>query len=139
VFTHLTEDQAVQYLAEVARVLAPGGTFHSTWFLFDKANGFPMMTDAQNALYVGYVDPSAAVIFDRAWLRKAASEVGLTIYRVWPVVPAARGFQWHLLMCERGRRPQVDWPPDDRPPGAWNRPPEMPREPEHIGLDDAVP
>jgi SAM-dependent methyltransferase len=134
VFTHLTEDQAFQYLAEVARVLAPGGVFHSTWFLFDKADGFPMMTDAQNALYVGYVDPSAAVIYDRTWLRNAATEFGLCIYRAWPVVPAARGFQWHMLMCEAGRRPSAPWPADERPSGTWNRPPDMPQTPGQIGL-----
>jgi SAM-dependent methyltransferase len=134
VFTHLTEDQAIQYLAEVARVLATEGVFHSTWFLFDKTDGFPMMTDAQNALYVGFVDPSAAVIFDRGWLREAAEQFGLSIYRVWPVVPAARGFQWHVLMGESGRRPAVEWPSDDRPVGTWNRPPDMPSQPEQIGL-----
>ena len=134
VFTHLTEEQAVQYLAEVKRILAPGGEFHSTWFLFDKSDGFPMMTDAQNALYVGHVDPSAAVIYDRTWLREAAAAAGLTIYKAWPVVPAARGFQWHVLMCVSGRKPAVDWPRDPRPAGAWNRPPDMPRDPNQIGV-----
>ena len=134
VFTHLTEDQTVQYLAEVKRILAPSGEFHSTWFLFDKSDGFPMMTDAQNALYVAVVDPSAAVIYDRSWLRRAAEAVGLVIYKVWPVVPAARGFQWHVLMCESGRRPAMEWPAETRPAGTWNRPPDMPRQPTQIGL-----
>ena len=134
VFTHLTEDQAVQYLAEAARILAAGGVFHSTWFLFDKSDGFPMMTEAQNALYVGYVDPSAAVIYDRAWLATTSANVGLTITSVWPVTPAARGFQWHILMCHSNGRPAAEWPSDTRPAGAWNRPPDLPPAPEHIGL-----
>jgi SAM-dependent methyltransferase len=133
VFTHLSEDQAVHYLREVARILAPGGVVHTTWFLFDKADGFPMMTADQNALYVSHLDPSAAVLFDRTWLRAATEAVGLGIYSVWPVRPAARGFQWHLLMAELGTRPAVPWPSDDRGTG-WNRPPDMPAEPERIGL-----
>jgi SAM-dependent methyltransferase len=134
VFTHLTQDQTVHYLAEVARTLAPGGVFHSTWFLFDKTDGFPMMTEDQNALYVSYIDPSSAVAYDRAWLRNVAAAVGLSIYAVWPVVPAARGFQWHLLMAAAEERTQVPWPVDQRPPAGWNRPPDMPLEPDRIGL-----
>ena len=133
VFTHLNEGQTVHYLGEVARILAPGGVFHSTWFLFDKADGFPMMTDSQNALYVSHLDPSAAVIYDRPWLRQAAARVGLVIYQVWPVRPAARGFQWHLLMAADDGRPAAAWPVDDRGAGR-NQPPAMPDEPDRIGL-----
>lgn len=137
VFTHLTEEQAVHYLREATRILAPGGVFHSTWFLFDKADGFPMMTDSQNALYVSHLDPSAAVIYDRAWLAATASANGLAIDRVWPVRPAARGFQWHVLMAQADGRAHAAWPTDDRPgrPGGWNQPPSLPEQPERIGLD----
>jgi SAM-dependent methyltransferase len=135
VFTHLTEEQAAFYLSEAARILAPGGAFHSTWFLFDKSDGFPMMTPTQNALYVSYIDPSSAVVFDRTWLRQTACAVGLTIYRVWPVVPAARGFQWHVLMARAADgRPPMDWPRDERPAGAFHCPPDMPRQPDRVGL-----
>src|SRR5215210_1252204 len=51
VFTHLTQGQAPFYLREVARVLAPEGFFHSTWFLFDKRE-FPMLQEETSALYV---------------------------------------------------------------------------------------
>ena len=64
VFTHLAEDQAEYYLSEVSRILAHNGIFQSTWFLFDK-DGFPMMQEFQNALYINEMDPSNAVIFDR--------------------------------------------------------------------------
>jgi SAM-dependent methyltransferase len=133
VFTHLNEGQAVHYLREAARILAPGGVFHSTWFLFDKSDGFPMMTDNQNVLYVSDLDPSAAAIFDRSWVRKTAAGAGLVIYSVWPVRPAARGFQWHVLMAEADGRAPAPWPADHRGAG-WNRPPNMPDEPERIGL-----
>jgi SAM-dependent methyltransferase len=136
VFTHLTEEQTVQYLAEAVRVLAPGGVIHSTWFLFDKSDGFPMMTQNQNALYVSHIDPSAAVLYDRSWLRDTAAGLGLEIYRVWPVVPAARGFQWHVLMASANQeQPAAAWPADDRPAGSWNRPPDLPERPTQIGLD----
>lgn len=136
VFTHLVEEQALQYLHEVARILAPHGVFHSTWFLFNKFDGFPMMTESQNALYVSHRDPSAAVVYDRSWLRDTVASAGLAIYRVWPVRPAARGFQWHVLMSHADSRDPFDWPEDDRPPGAgWNRPPSLPQEPAHVGLD----
>jgi SAM-dependent methyltransferase len=133
VFTHLNEGQAVHYLHELARVLAPGGVFHSTWFLFDKSDGFPMMTEGQNVLYVSDLDPSAAAIFDRSWVRTTAAEVGLVIYQVWPVRPAARGFQWHVLMAHADGRAAAPWSVDDRGAGN-NQPPNMPDQPERIGL-----
>jgi len=134
VFTHLNEGQAVHYLQEVARILAPGGVFHSTWFLFDKYDGFPMMTDSQNVLYVSDLDPSAAAIFDRSWVRRTAADAGLVIYQVWPVRPAARGFQWHVLMAQADGRVAARWPADDREQG-WNQPPAMPEGPARIGLN----
>jgi SAM-dependent methyltransferase len=117
VFPHLSEEQATYYLREVARILAPGGVFHSTWFLFDKRDGFPMLHERQNALYASDAEPTAAVIFDRAWVRRMAAQSGLVIYRVWPVLPAPRGFQWHVLMAAAGSgRDAAAWPSDDRPP-----------------------
>ena len=40
VFTHLTEQQAVYYMREAARILAPDGVLHASFFLIDKAK-FP--------------------------------------------------------------------------------------------------
>ena len=48
---------------------------HASWFLFDKAD-HPMMDDSSNALYVSYTDPSAAVIFDRKWVRERQGRWG---------------------------------------------------------------
>src|SRR3954470_8669207 len=78
VFTHLTQREAEFYLDEVRRILAPDGVFHSTWFLFDKRE-FPMLQRNASGLYVSYEQPSAAVLFDRAWLQDWASQAGLVI------------------------------------------------------------
>ena len=132
VFTHLTEEQIAFYLRECARVLRPQGILHSSWFLFDKRN-FPVLQEANNALYVHYLDPTAAVLFDRQWVRDTARESGLTIFRVVP--PGIRGYQWALLMAPAGAgRPEVEIPEDDAPHGSVRLP--MPRRnPEEIGQD----
>jgi SAM-dependent methyltransferase len=115
VFTHLLEDAAEHYLRECARILASDGIFHSTWFLFDKS-GFPMMQEFQNALFINDVDLTNAVIFDKAWLRRTASEAGLVITRAIP--PTVRGFGWIMLMVpQQPGLSHVDFPPDEAPVG----------------------
>jgi SAM-dependent methyltransferase len=114
VFTHLTQEQAEYYLRECARVLLPTGVLHASWFLFDKAD-HPMMDESNNALYVSYVDPSAAVIFDRTWLRNATRALGLKIFKVIP--PGIRGYQWSLLMTPNPAATEVELPPDAAPRG----------------------
>lgn len=114
VFTHLTERQAEYYLRECARVLRPDGVLHASWFLFDKAD-HPMMDDSSNALYVSYTDPSAAVMFDRKWVRDTAKAMGLTIFQV--IAPTIRGYQWLVLMTRRKDVPELDLPPDNAPRG----------------------
>jgi SAM-dependent methyltransferase len=131
VFTHLTESQAEHYFAEVARILDPSGYFHATWFLFEKRE-YPMLTELQNALYTNEYDLSAAVIFDRGWLRQTAANVGLTIVDVVP--PAIRNFHWRVIM--QSARPglgETEFPPDEAPPGAAP-PPAMPMDAGRIGL-----
>ncbi len=117
VFTHLTESQAAYYLRECARVLHPEGVLHASWFLFDKAD-HPMMDESSNALYVSYADPSAAVIFDRKWVRDTARALGLTIYHV--IAPGIRGHQWIVLMTRRTDLPEVELPEDKAPRGVVN-------------------
>ncbi len=75
--------------------LASSGIFHSTWFLFDKRD-FPVLQTNNAALYVDYVDPGAAVLFDRAWVISRARAVGLMLTDVVP--PSIRGYQWTLVM-----------------------------------------
>jgi SAM-dependent methyltransferase len=120
VFTHLAEAQAEWYLDEVARVLAPDGILMATWFLFDKVT-FPFMQEFQNALYINEIDPTNAVVFDRAWLRAALAHRGLVIDRAAP--PEVRGFAYVLRI--RRIAPgveEVELPEDDAPVGLM-RPP----------------
>jgi len=77
-----------------------------------------MMDDGFNALYVSYVDPSAAVLFDRKWVRDTARTMGLTIYHVVP--PGIRGYQWLVLMTRRFDVPELELPPDTAPRGVVN-------------------
>ena len=93
VFTHLLQDEIGYYLKELARILRPGGTIRSTWFLFDKRY-FPMMQDFQNALYINTSNPTNAVIVDRHWLVGQLGEAGLTVANVIPLL--YQGYQWTL-------------------------------------------
>jgi hypothetical protein len=131
VFTHVTEQHAGRYLQELRRVLRADGVIVSTWFLFDKRE-FPMMQPFQNALFVNDVNPTNAVIFDRAWLYNTARDAGLIVTRADP--PTLRGFQWriHLRPAESGI-PPVELPDDTAPYGAWTGPPLHP-DAHRIGL-----
>jgi hypothetical protein len=131
VFTHLTETQAVQYLHEVRRILRPGGILLSTWFLLDKRD-FPMLQAHANALYTSYIDPSAAVIFDRTWIRQIAAEAQLTMVSITP--PDIRGFQWRILMApKQDEVVEAVFPEDDAPRGSM---PLLvtPENPDKVGL-----
>lgn len=114
VFTHLVQPQVDHYLSEVARVLAPGGVFQSTWFLFDE-RAFPMMQDFQHALYADAEDPTGAAMFDRRWVQERIREAGLSIYDATP--PVVRGFQWILRMRHAGEAPEIELPADEAPAG----------------------
>lgn len=123
VFTHLTEDVASFYFSELARVLHPNGIAITTWFLFDKSE-FPMMQQFKNALYIDYIDPTSAVIFDKDWLKRSATQNGLVINQVIP--PAIRGFHWKVYFTKAtpGRRHAEI--PEDRAPLGIYRPPVTP-------------
>jgi SAM-dependent methyltransferase len=129
VFTHLVQNQAEQYLNEVARVLAPGGVMISTWFLFEKAY-FPMMQEFQHALYINPIDPTNAVIFDREWLLTALDQRGLRIRAA--TLPGLRGYQWKLEI-EPGRG-SVPLGPDEAPFGRLPPPLGSP-DASRLGLD----
>jgi SAM-dependent methyltransferase len=132
VFTHLVQTQAEHYLREVARILRPGGIFHSTWFLFEKSE-FPMLSSIQNALYTNEHDLSSAVLFDREWLRATVRDAGLTIVEVIP--PEIRNFHWYVLMTpSRAGIKEMRFPIDEAPAGSVP-PPAMPAGANRIGLE----
>ena len=115
VFTHTTQSQAEHYLGEVARVLKVGGTFVSTWFMFEKKY-FPMMQDFQQALYINENDLTNATIFDRSWLELYLRALGMKVVRAEP--PGLRGFQWLLHIAHKDdERPEIDLPVDTAPFG----------------------
>lgn len=97
VFTHLYKEQTEFYLRELARIMREDGIVYSTWFLFDKRD-FPMMQEFQVCLFINEIDPTNAVIYDKAWLRGAIRDAGLAIARIVP--PAVRGFQWILVLSK---------------------------------------
>jgi SAM-dependent methyltransferase len=131
VFTHLTESQAVYYMREAARILAPDGILHASFFLIDKSQ-FPVMTEHTNALYLSYEDPSAAVLDDRDWVCRIAADAGLTLVDV--VAPHLRNHQWVLMFARS--RPGLEpasFPEDTAPLGEPTTP-AMPENPHLIGL-----
>jgi len=67
VFTHLLPDDTMNYLAEIGRVLAPGGRLFSTWFIVDPALPAPAPFEHEHRLGVALVadpaSPTAAVAY----------------------------------------------------------------------------
>lgn len=121
VFTHLTQMQTEHYLREVARVLRSDGVFFSSWFFFDRST-VPFLPETHNALYVDYVDPTAAVLYDRSWVEHLASQLGMVISYV--EAPKVRGHQWTLLMQPASSgASQAQWPDDNAPIGKTVPPP----------------
>jgi SAM-dependent methyltransferase len=85
VFTHLLADTAAHYLAETARVLAPGGRLFSTWYLLDGERPRrppPPFTWHDATLPAAIADPAepeAAVAFSEGWLRDRLGANGLAL------------------------------------------------------------
>ena len=105
VFTHLLEPAAVRYIAECARVLAPGGRLFATFFLLDdesramvaRQEAWIRFPDASG--HIAILDPGqpeAAIGYDRGWLGDRLTEHGLTLDTVergsW-TAPVGRSYQ----------------------------------------------
>jgi SAM-dependent methyltransferase len=114
VVTHLLEGEADHYLAEIARVLAPGGRALITFFVLDGDSraaiaqgraGLPFL-DADGEVAVVSEDvPEEAVAYDQAWMIDALGRNGLDFDSVhpgsWSGHQGARSFQ-DLVVARRG-------------------------------------
>jgi SAM-dependent methyltransferase len=90
VFTHLMPPDAAHYLAELGRVLRPGGRCLATFFLLnpesnalvDAGRGFFRLHPADGPARVADPDtPEACIALDEGFVRDAASAAGLVIAR----------------------------------------------------------
>jgi SAM-dependent methyltransferase len=88
VLTHLLEGEADHYLAEIARVLAPGGRALATFFLLHDASraaiaagaaGLPFLDADAPVAVVSDEVPEEAVAYDRGWVEAALARHGLTL------------------------------------------------------------
>jgi SAM-dependent methyltransferase len=86
VLTHLVADECDHYLAECARVLAPGGRLFSTFFLLDAESrgllaagrsSLPFRDPQAGMAVVDPAVPEEAVAYDAAWVAAALERHGL--------------------------------------------------------------
>ena len=112
VFTHLRPADAAAYLAEAGRVLRPGGTLFSTWFLLDDeacasiAAGRSYFSFAHADGPAAAEDPhsfEAAVAYDLGWVseRHAASGLSIAERRVGEWSGAAEPLTWQDVVVAR--------------------------------------
>jgi SAM-dependent methyltransferase len=114
VLTHLLEGEADHYLAEIARVLAPGGRALITFFVLDGDSraaiaqgraGLPFLDPDAQVAVVSEDVPEEAVAYDRAWVEDALARHGLDLDGVhpgsWSGHQGARSFQ-DLVVARRG-------------------------------------
>jgi SAM-dependent methyltransferase len=112
VFTHLVADETRQYLAESARVLAPGGVLLATFFLlndFSMQNlptrgdfAFPFVSGSMRLL--DRDNPGVGVAFEEKAVVELIRSAGLTLERIeyggWSGRPNAATFQ-DVTVCRR--------------------------------------
>ncbi len=109
-FTHLLEDQSLYYLDQMSSMLAQKGLIRATWFFINK-KAFPMMSDAQNTVFIDETDLTKAVFYDWNFFVQATKRLGYKIVRVdWaPIL----GFHntVYLGRDESFRELQIESPP----------------------------
>ena len=106
VFTHLVTADAENYIANIARVLKPGGTSFVTYFLLNErtrtsvaAEDFRYLVDSTGScMAVSKVEFEKAVAFDEAFIRATYAKHGLAIeeplrYGRWATPQGGPAFQ----------------------------------------------
>jgi SAM-dependent methyltransferase len=92
-FTHLMPEAATHYLAEIARVLAPGGRVFMTFFLLDARGREAAATGATYPTFGAVMEhgllhdsavPESAVAYDPEWLRSRWTAAGLEVVGMQP-------------------------------------------------------
>jgi SAM-dependent methyltransferase len=111
-FTHLLASDAAHYLAEAARVLAPGGRVLSTWYLIPESDraappaGFARTDPAAPTALRNPDVPEEAVAVDEAWVRDHLGALGFS--RETLAGGTWRGGEGHslqdILVAHRGQR-----------------------------------
>jgi SAM-dependent methyltransferase len=93
VLTHVLEGEALHYLTQMARVLAPGGRLFATFFLLNDTSR-AMMAEGRAGLQfldpggpLAIVDegmPEEAVAYDEEWVFEALRRCGLVLTSIHP-------------------------------------------------------
>jgi SAM-dependent methyltransferase len=117
IFTHFYAADIRRYLAEIARVLQPGGRVVSTWFVFNEETlplvtsdraGYPMVHELNRVCrYNDKDDPLRAIAYDEGYVRALVREAGLVLEDLIPgrwYGRMAPGSIWQDLVILR--RPQ---------------------------------
>ncbi len=80
-FTHLLPEAAAHYLAEAARVLAPGGRLFGTWLLFSALRRAPRaFVEFDGHTLLGDPDvPESAVAYEEEWVTRGLAAHGLSL------------------------------------------------------------
>ena len=82
-FTHLLPAAAEHYLAEAARVLAPGGRLLCTWLLFSAQRPAPAeyvaLRDAATTRVADPAIPESAVAYEERWVIERLAARGLSL------------------------------------------------------------
>ncbi len=87
-FTHLLDSQAEHYVAEAARVLAPGGRLFATWFALDEERppvpgeamtSFQPLGAGSAALVADPAQPEQAVGYPLSWIGDCLGRHGLVL------------------------------------------------------------
>ncbi len=95
VFTHMLPDEVAQYVREIARVLAPGGTCIAGYYLLNGPSrsaldagtsslAFPVEHSAGRCRLQNAAVPEAAVALDEDFVRKIHTDAGLEIREIRP-------------------------------------------------------